>query len=77
MAAAGGCVALAIAGHDHAGDLQLALGTAGAYGLDSATAGRIITQVRLAVGTWAEKAKRLELSRQDCALIEPILRANC
>ncbi len=68
--------ALAIDGTDHAGDLQLALSTAASYGLDDAAANEILARVRSVLGTWREKARRVDLSRGEIALIEPVLDAS-
>ncbi|MDO8539393.1 MAG: type II toxin-antitoxin system HipA family toxin [Opitutaceae bacterium] len=68
--------ALAIDGRDHTGDVQLALDTAGFYGLDAAAANEILARVRSVLATWREKARRLALSRGDIALIEPVLDAS-
>lgn len=65
--------ALAIDEHDHSGDLQLALSTASAYGLNAATANEILAHVRSVLGTWHAAAKSLELTRADIALIKPVL----
>lgn len=65
--------ALAIDERDHTGDVQLALDSAGFYGLDAATANEILARVRSVLGTWREKADRLGVSPRDIGLIEPIL----
>lgn len=65
--------ALAIDGRDYTGDVQLALSTAAFYGLDDAAANEILARVRSVLGRWREQARRLELSRGDIALIEPVL----
>ena len=65
--------ALAIDEHDHTGDLQLALSTATAYGLNAAAANEILAHVRSVLGMWHAVAKSLELTRADIALIKPVL----
>jgi serine/threonine-protein kinase HipA len=65
--------ALAIDGRDQTGDVQLALSTATIYGLDAAAANKVHARVRAVLGTWREKARRLELTRSDIALLEPVL----
>ena len=53
--------------------LQLALDSAAFYGLDDAAANEILARVRTVLDTWREKASRLDLSRADIALLEPVL----
>lgn len=68
--------ALAIDERDHTGDVQLALDTAAHYGLDTPTANQILARVRTVLATWRDKARRLELSRDDTALVEAALGAT-
>lgn len=65
--------ALAIDERDHTGDVQLALESAAFYGLDAAAANAILAHVRTVLGTWREKASRLNLGRADLALLEQVL----
>lgn len=65
--------ALAINERDHTGDVQLALDSAAVYRLDGTAANEILARVRSVLGTWREKAHRLELSRDDVGIIEPVL----
>ena len=53
--------ALAIDERDHTGDVRLALDSAGFYGLDADTANQILARVRIVLGTWRDKAHRLDL----------------
>lgn len=64
--------ALAVDERNHLGDVQLALDTAEFYGIDGAAANAILSRLRSVLATWREKAGRLELSRGDMALVEPV-----
>lgn len=68
--------ALAIDERDHTGDVQLALDSAGIYGLKAGAANQILARVRAVLGTWRDKARRLQLRREDIESIEPVFNAT-
>jgi len=53
--------------HNRQPDMGVVLSTAGFYRLESSRANKIIVEVCAAVGEWQTRARKLGLSRQECA----------